>query len=163
MSGASPKPRKQTDVASRVPRPQSMPVEISGGDGIGATGLGAINVGDAVVAKLSSRAAVEIDDVGAAATRVLGKELPAGALGRLGVKQSSLGALPSCSAQVDGQLAFVDLTISVRYPSSIRTVAASVREHVANRVATMTGLKVVEVDITVPALVVDRSAPPRVR
>lgn len=163
MARSSSADRRSADDARPVPRPQSLPVDDSGGQGVGDTELGVISVADAVVAKLSSRAAVEVDDVGAAATRVLGKELPAGGLSRLGMKRSALGTLPSCSAQVDGHLAFVNLTISVRYPASVRQVAASVREHVAARVGEMTGLQVVEVDITVPALVTDVPAPPRVR
>lgn len=160
MAGSVPDTRRAG--ARRVPRPQSLAVETGGEQAVGRTELGTIAVADAVVAKLSSRAAVEIDDVGSAATRVLGKEVAAGGLGRLGLKQSELGALPSCSAQVDGHLAFVTLTMSVRYPASVRQVAASVREHVATRVGSMTGLDVVEVDITVPSLVRDAPAPPRV-
>ena len=60
-------------------------------------------------------------------------------------------------------LAFVALTMSVRYPVPVRTVATSVREHVASRVGELTGLEVVEVDITVPALVSRHPRPPRVR
>ena len=163
MPRPAPADRMPPAVARRVPRSQSLQVDVSGGQGVGDTELGRISVADAVVAKLSSRAAVEVDDVGAAATRVLGKELPAGGLGRLGMKRSELGALPSSSAQVDGHLAFVSLTISVRYPAPVRQVAASVRAHVAARVGQLTGLQVVEVDITVPALVTDVPAPPRVR
>ena len=154
--------RRSSQVARRVPAPQSLAVERAGGQAVGPTDLGVISVADAVVAKLSSRAALEVPDVGSAATRVLGKEVAGSGLGRLGLKQSELGALPSCSAQVDGQLAFVQLTISVRYPVSVRRVAAAVREHVAARVGSMTGLQVMEVDITVPALVRDDPLSPRV-
>lgn len=155
-------PLASPQVARRVPRPQSLLVESSGAQVVAPTDLGVIRVADAVVAKLSSRVALEVADVGSAATRVLGKEVAGGGLGRLGLKQSQLGALPSCSAQVDGQLAFVQLTISVRYPVSVRRVAAAVREHVAARVGSMTGLQVMEVDITVPALVRDDPLSPRV-
>ncbi len=161
---ALPRPAAEdpAQIARRVPRPQSLPVQPATGpgeQGIGDTDLGLISVDDAVVAKLASRAAVEVDDVGAAAARVLGKELSGdglgGGRGKLGVKSSQIGALPACSAQVDGSLAFVDLTISVRYPASVRQVAAAVREQVTSRVGQMTGLQIVEVDITVPALVRD--------
>lgn len=158
--------RRPADVARRLPRPQSLAVqpgeqtgeqsgELSSGQGIGQTGLGRITVADDVVAKLASRASLEVDGVGAAATRVLGKELSGGALGTLGMKSSALGALPSCSAQVDGRLAFVDLTISVRYPAPVRQVAAAVREQVIRTVGRLAGVQVVEVDIKVPALVRD--------
>lgn len=168
---ALPRPaaKDPAQIARRVPRPQSLPVQPAaqlGEQGVGHTDLGLISVADSVVAKLASRAAVEVDDVGAAATRVLGKELTGdglgGGLGKLGMKRSEIGALPASSAQVDGHLAFVDLTISVRYPASVRQVAAAVREQVTSRVGQMTGLQIVEVDIKVPALVRELPRPARV-
>ena len=162
MTATTPPTRRSAPGGRRPPRPQSLAVHSAGGRADEPTDLGALRVGDAVVAKLSSRAALEVADVGSAATRVLGKEVAGAGLGRLGLRQSELGALPSCSAQVDGHLAFVQLTISVRYPVSVRHVAAAVREHVAARVGSMTGLEVVEVDITVPALVRNTPLSPRV-
>ncbi len=153
-----PAARASREVARRVPRPQSLPVrpgEYEGERGIGHTELGSIVVADDVVAKLAARTAIEIDGVGAAATRLLGKELSGGPLDKLGMKSSELGALPSCSAQVDGHLAFVDLTISIRYPMSVRQTAAAVREQITRKVGEMAGVQIVEVDIKVPALVRD--------
>lgn len=150
-------------VGRRLPRAQSLPVEPSGDPSVGRTELGTISVSDGVVAKLAARAALEVDDVGAAAPRVLGKQLPAAGLSRLGMRSTQLGALPACSAEVDGQLAFVDLTMSVRYPAPVRQVADAVRRQVTDRVQQLTGLQVVEVDITVPALVHDLPRPPRVQ
>ena len=150
--------RRPADVARRLPRPQSLAVqsgEQSDEQGIGRTDLGTITVADDVVAKIASRASLEVDGVGAAATRLLGKELSGGPLDKLGMKRSELGALPRCSAQVDGHLAFVDLTVSVRYPAPVRQVAAAVREQVTRKVGELAGVQVVEVDITVPALVRD--------
>lgn len=155
---ALPRPatRPAREVARRVPRPQSLAVGAREGEGgIGPTDLGQIVVADEVVAKLAARAAVEIDGVGSAASRLLGRELSGRPLDKLGLKSSELGAFPSCSAQVDGHLAFVDLTISVRYPSSVRQTAAAVRDHVMRTVGVMAGVQVVEVDIKVPALVRD--------
>ena len=158
--------RRTADVARRLPAPQSLSVQAAtqaGEHGVGHTDLGVISVADGVVAKIAARAAVEVDDVGAAATRVLGKELSGGGLDKLGLKSTEIGALPACSARVDGRLAFVDLTISVRYPTPVRQVAAAVREQVISRVGQLTGLQVVEVDIKVPALVRELPRPPRVR
>lgn len=160
-----PAARSAADIARRVPRPQSLPVPPGsqpGEQGVGPTDLGTISVADAVVAKLASRAALEVDDVGAAAPRVLGKQLSGGPLDKLGVRSSQIGALPASSAQVDGHLAFVDLTISVRYPASVRQVAAAVRDTVSSRVGQLTGLQIVEVDIKVPALVRELPRPARV-
>ena len=145
-----------------TPRPQSIMVTSGDERAVGPTGVGRITVADSVVAKLAARAALEVDDVGAAAPRLLGHEMSGGGLGKLGVKRSELGALPSCEAEVDGQLAFIHLSMSVRYPAPVRRVAAEVREQLIKRVGAMTGLQVVEVEITVPALLAQAPSPPRV-
>lgn len=167
-----PQPAAQpsAEIARRIPRSRSLPVQgagdLSGEPGVGHTDLGLISVADTVVARLAARAAVEVDDVGAAATRVLGKEISGsglgGGLGKIGMKNSELGTLPSCDAQVDGHLAFVSLTLSVRYPTSVRQATADVRQQVIERVGQMTGLQIVEVDIKVPSLVRDVPRPQRV-
>lgn len=162
MSASSALVRRPRTTRLAVPRAQSLPVEPSGEQSVGDTGLGRITVADGVVAKLASRAALEVDGVGASAPRVLGRELSGAGLGRLGVRSSTLGALPASGAQVDGGLAFVDLTISVRYPAPVRQVAARVRERVRSRVEELTGLQVLEVDVKVPALVRDLPRPQRV-
>lgn len=149
-------------VARRLPRPQSVAVEPSDESSIGETELGRIDVAESVVARLASRAAAEVDDVGAAAPRLLGVDLSSAGLDKVGVRSSSLGGLPSASATVDGSLAFLKLTMSVRYPASVRQVAAAVRSHVRERVGELTGLQVLEVDITVPALVSASARRPRV-
>ena len=154
---------RRTGAVVRVPRPQSLPVHAGQGEGVGATELGRIDIAPGVVAKVAARAAAEVDDVGAAAPRVLGRDVSGAGLDRLGVRTDEIGALPGSTAQVDGSLAFVALTMSVRYPVPVRQVAASVRAHVASRVGELTGLEVVEVDITVPALVSQHPRPPRVR
>ncbi len=146
--------RSAGQVARGVPRRQSRPVQAGGERQVGQTELGQISVADRVVAKIASRAAVEVPDVGAA---------PAGILGRLGAGSAELGALPSAKATVDGQLAFVDVTLSVRYPVSVRQAAAAVRERVRSRVGELAGLNVPEVNITVPALVTDLPAARRAR
>jgi len=122
--------------------------------------LGAISINDRVVEKMAARAAVEIPDAGEAAPRFLGRV--AGAAG-LGARQTSLTALPKASIDVDGSLAILDLSISVRWPASVPEVASAVREHVRSRVAELTGLTVTEVSISVTALVTQLPAPPRVR
>ena len=122
--------------------------------------LGAITINDRVVEKVAARAAVEIPDAGAAASRFLGRVAGASALG---ARRTSLTALPKTSVNVDGSLASLDLSISVRWPASVPEVASAVREHVRSRVAELTGLTVTEVSISVTALVTQLPAPPRVR
>lgn len=156
------RPASSRQVARRVPRPQSLPVQPSGDSALRPTEFGRISVSSSVVAKLASRAALEVPDAGAAAPRVLGHTLHGPGLDRLGVRETSLEGLPKTTADVDGRLAFVGLTISVRYPAPVRRVAAEVRDRVRARLAELTGLDAVEVDVRVPALVTDLPAPPRV-
>jgi uncharacterized alkaline shock family protein YloU len=80
----------------------------------------------------------------------------------LGARQTSLTALPKSTADVDGSLVILDLSISVRWPASVPEVTDAVREHVRSRVSELTGLTVTEVSISVTALVTQLPAPPRV-
>ena len=128
--------------------------------GPGRNELGMISINDRVVEKTAARAAIEIPDAGAAATRFLGRSM-AGA-SALGARQTSLTALPKASADVDGSLVNLDLSISVRWPASVPEVSRAVRENVQRRVSELTGLTVSEVSISVTALVTQLPAPPRV-
>lgn len=127
----------------------------------GRTELGMISINDRVVEKMAARAAVEIPDAGAAASRFLGRSM-AGA-SALGARQTSLDGLPKTSADVDGSRVILDLSISVRWPASVPEVSDAVREHVRARVSDLTGLTVTEVSISVAALVTQLPAPPRVQ
>jgi len=164
---ARPRPRGARITVPRVrelvPRAGSLAVTPGPERGVGQTEDGLISVRDSVVASIARRAAVEIPDAGAAAPRVLGRELRAPGLGHLGVRETSLEGLPAATAHVDGATAFLGIALSVRYPAPVRRVAADVRERVSTRVEEMTGLTVAEVDITVSALVTDLPRPPRVR
>jgi uncharacterized alkaline shock family protein YloU len=126
----------------------------------GRTDLGMISINDRVVEKMAAQAAIEIPDAGAAASRFLGRSM-AGA-SALGARRTSLTALPKSTADVDGSLVILDLSISVRWPASVPEVTDAVREHVRSRVSELTGLTVTEVSISVTALVTELPAPPRV-
>jgi uncharacterized alkaline shock family protein YloU len=127
----------------------------------GRTELGLISINDRVVEKMAARAAIEIPDAGAAASRFLGRSM-AGA-SALGARETSLTALPKTSADVDGSRVILDLSISVRWPASVPEVSDAVRKHVRARVGELAGLTVTEVSISVTALVTRLPAPPRVR
>jgi uncharacterized alkaline shock family protein YloU len=64
---------------------------------------------------------------------------------------------------VDGQLAFINLVVSVRWPANVTQVAAAVRAHVRDRVQAFTDMTVTTVDIEVTALVTDLPSEPRVQ
>ena len=125
----------------------------------GRTELGMISINDRVVEKMAARAAVEIPDAGAAASRFLGRVTGAAALG---ARTTSLTALPKASADVDGLIVILDLSISVRWPASVPEVASAVREHVRSRVKELTGLTVAEVSISVTDLATRLPGPSRV-
>jgi uncharacterized alkaline shock family protein YloU len=119
--------------------------------GPGRNELGMISINDRVVEKMAAGAAIEVPDAGAAASRFLGRSM-AGA-SALGARQTSLTALPKASADVDGSVVILDLSISVRWPASVPAVTSAVREHVRCRVTELTGLTVAEVSISVTDLV----------
>jgi Asp23 family, cell envelope-related function len=114
-----------------------------------------------VVAKLASRAVFEVPDAGAATPRVFGRTVPGA--GHLGIRETSLTTAPKASADVDGAVARVEVTISVRWPMSIRQVTDQVRDHLRERLHTLTGLTVAEVRVTVTNLVTDVAPTGRVR
>lgn len=122
--------------------------------------LGMISINDRVVEKIAAQATIEIPDAGAAASRFLGRSLPGSSA--LGVRQTSMTALPKTSADVDGSVVNLDLSISVRWPASVPEVSSAVRENVRRRVSELSGLTVNDVSISVTALVTQLPAPPRV-
>jgi uncharacterized alkaline shock family protein YloU len=83
--------------------------------------------------------------------------------GAFGARRRSLTALPKVSADIDGSIVVLELSISVRWPASVPEVSSAVREHVRDRVSDLTGLSVTEIAISVTVLVTRLAAPPRVR
>jgi uncharacterized alkaline shock family protein YloU len=131
------------------------------GSRAGRTELGLITINDRVVAKMAARAATEIPDAGAAAPRVLGRSVTGAAV--VGARTTSLTGLPKASADVDGSVVTLDLSISVRWPASVPEVTSAVRERVCSRVSGLTGLTVAEVSISVTDLVTRLPGSARVR
>lgn len=117
--------------------------------------LGRIEIAPRVVGKIASRAALEVDAAGG---------VGGGGIGRVLAGRSGPGfdVPPKSTAEVDGELAFVSLQISVRYPEPVLAVAAEVRERVRARLSELCGLDAVEVDIEVPTFVTHERPAPRV-
>jgi uncharacterized alkaline shock family protein YloU len=126
----------------------------------GRTELGAISINDRVVEKMAARAAAEIPDAGAAAPRILGRSVTGAAA--LGARTTSLTALPKASADVDGSIVILDLSISVRWPASVPEVTSAIREHLRSRLKELAGLTVAEVSISVTDLATRLPGPSRV-
>ena len=103
---------------------------------------GRTTIDDGVVEKIAARAIGEIDGVGGVANRVLGVQIGADEADRR----------PRVRARVDGTIVTLEVTLSVTYPSPVGQVTQRVRDHVTERVSTLTGLSTRVVDITVTAL-----------
>jgi uncharacterized alkaline shock family protein YloU len=107
------------------------------------SGQGKTIIADTVVAKIAAAAAREIDGVhdlvpiGAGATI-------AGIAGRLTRADQRTSGV---SVEVGQREAAVDLNVTVDYGVSIPQVAEAVRQNIMNRVRSMTGLNVKEVNL----------------
>ncbi len=73
------------------------------------------------------------------------------------------GSPAEAGADVEDEGVVLDLTFNVAYPQPVRQVTERVRRHVADRVGSLTGRRVHEINITVPDLVVPLRSRPRVR
>lgn len=111
---------------------------------------GRTTIAESVVAKIASLAAQEVsgvDSLGGAISGAL-----AGVVGRVrGSEHKTAGV----GVEVGTKQAAVDLTMKVRYPFPIHEVADAVRQNVTERIESMTGLEVVEVNIAVTDLAFD--------
>lgn len=114
---------------------------------------GRTEIADRVLERIATQALTEIDQVSGSARRVLG--VPLG--------RDSNQAAPQVSAQVDGHLATLQMTISVVYPTPIQQATRQLRERVTARVGQLTGLDVRQVDITIASLIRTEHGAGRVR
>lgn len=131
------------------------PARPSGGAAL-TTERGRTSIADSVVAKIATMAAREIPGVhelGGGVSRAIGalaSRLPTGAGGTQGV-----------SVEVGERQAAVDVVLSTVYGQSIVDVTEAVRRNVIDRIQSMTGLEVTEVNITVSDLYVEGEEPER--
>lgn len=103
---------------------------------------GRTRISDRVVEKIAARAVAEVDRATGTPRHLLGV--------RLGSTGSDTPA--RVDADVDGGIVTVAVTMAVQWPAPIRTVTRQVRAHVTERLETLTGLQVAQVDIDVPTL-----------
>ena len=108
------------------------------------TARGSTSISDDVVAKIASLAAREVDDVADLGGTLSGAL--ATVVGRIrGEDHQTAGV----GVEVGTRQAAVDLSLTIRYPAPIMEVAQQVRERVIERIESMTGLEVVEVNVAV--------------
>lgn len=111
---------------------------------------GTLTIADKVVERVAGFAVTCVDGASAAPRRLLG----------INVGQARRDSEAAVTARVDGHTATVHATVAITWPSSIRAVAAQVREQVRADVDRITGLRVAQVDLEVVDLPSD-SAPVR--
>lgn len=110
------------------------------------TDKGTTTISDAVVSQIAGIAAQEVDGVqmGSGASQAVG-----GILSSVTGGSGGGGATRGVSVEVGSEEAAVDLTMAVAYGQSIPQITESVRRNVINRVESLTGLRVTEVNIAV--------------
>ncbi|MGH8908513.1 MAG: Asp23/Gls24 family envelope stress response protein [Egibacteraceae bacterium] len=108
---------------------------------------GTTSIADSVVAKIASLAVREVEGVSG-----VGGAL-SGAMGQVVSRiRGREHATQGVGVEVGTTQAAIDVTLRVSYPVPIPQVAGQVRENVIDRVETLTGLEVVEVNIAVIGL-----------
>ncbi len=137
-----------TSVSSSSPTPSegsSAPASADEGTGALASRQGATHIAETVVSKIAGVAAREVHGIyrlGGGAARAMG------AL-RERIPGASTNASQGVSVEVGESQAAIDLSVVVEYGVAIADLAAAVRRNVISALEGMTGLHVVEVNITV--------------
>jgi uncharacterized alkaline shock family protein YloU len=115
---------------------------------------GATTISDAVVSKVAGIAALEVEgiEMGGATSRTVG-----------GFLDSWTGSgghqARGVSVEVGEQEAAIELSMAVEYGKVIPKISEAVRNNVINRVENLVGLNVVEVNITVNAILLPEELP----
>jgi len=109
------------------------------------TERGATSISDSVVSKIAGIASQEVDGVRMGSG---GSQAVSGIIGSI-TGGSSGSQTQGVSVEVGQEEAAIDLTLTAEYGKSIPQLAEAVRRNVANRVQSLVGLRVTEVNITV--------------
>jgi uncharacterized alkaline shock family protein YloU len=110
-------------------------------------------IDDIVVSKIAGIAAQEIEGIQMGG----GTALAVG--GFLNSVTGGGGPTRGVSVQVGEEEAAVDLSMAVEYGKSIPQISEAVRRNVTNRVESLTGLRVVEVNITINDVLLPEERP----
>ena len=109
------------------------------------TERGSTSISDSVVAKIAGIASQEVDGVRMGSG---GSQAVSGLLGSI-TGGSGGSQTQGVSVEVGQEEAALDLTLTAEYGKSIPQLAEAVRRNVANRVESLVGLRVTEVNIVV--------------
>ena len=109
------------------------------------TERGSTSISDSVVSKIAGIASQEVDGIRMGSG---GSQAVSGLLGSI-TGGSSGSQTQGVSVEVGQEEAALDLTLTAEYGKSIPQLAEAVRRNVANRVESLVGLRVTEINITV--------------
>ncbi len=110
------------------------------------TDRGNTSIADSVVSKIAGIASQEVDGIrmGSGASQTASN-----LLGSITGSGGSSSQTQGVSVEVGQEEAAVDLTLTAEYGKSIPQLAEAVRRNVSNRVESLVGLRVTEVNVTV--------------
>ncbi|WP_433334037.1 Asp23/Gls24 family envelope stress response protein [Spirillospora sp. CA-294931] len=108
---------------------------------------GTTTIAERVVARITREAVDETADAGGLDKKMLGVQVPGG------------GRAARTDVRIEGSVVTARVRMSIAYPAPVRETAHRVRDHVRERVESMTGLSVRNVDIDVAEL--ERPEPER--
>ncbi len=114
---------------------------------------GVTTIADRVVEKIAAHAVTEVPAAGGSARRLLG----------IAVGDDQNQDSPVVDAHVRGSVVTVDVAMSVAYPEPVEAVSQAVRRSIEQRVGSLTGLQVAQVDITVTSLLPPHTESRKVR
>ena len=109
--------------------------------------IGEVRIADEVVAIIAGLAATEVEGVAAMAGNAT-REI----IERMGMKSLSKGV----SVEVIDSTVSVKLSLNLEYGHSIAQVCAKVQERVKSAIENMTGLEVLDVNITIAGVNIDQ-------
>lgn len=107
------------------------------------TERGNTTIADSVVSKIAGIAAQEVDGIR------MGSGASQTASNLLGSITGGGGQTQGVSVEVGQEEAAIDLTLTAEYGKSVPQLAEAVRRNVSNRIESLVGLRVTEVNITV--------------
>ena len=123
--------------------------------------MGTTTISNAVVSQVAGIAAQEVEKVqmGGGATAAVGGFLQSVTGGVTGGSSSGGNFSRGVSVEVGEEEAAIDLTMAVEYGQSIPRLTDAVRRNVINRVESLVGLRVTEVNIQVSDVQVPEERP----
>jgi uncharacterized alkaline shock family protein YloU len=111
------------------------------------TERGNTTIADSVVAKIAGLASQEVEGVRMGGSS---SQVASNLLGSItGGSSGSSGTTQGVSVEVGQEEAAVDLTMTAEYGKSIPQLTEAVRRNVVNRIESLVGLRVTEVNVTV--------------